>query len=416
VNITLAMIKHEYLRRVRKKSFWIVTLLAPIGLVSLIAIPVLILIFSGGEHQVIVLDQSGDSELYKLFEKKMLSDKSPGTKFVLIARTLQPNDDDEEQKEQIQRELSNDRNLGFIYLHLGILNGVAPEYYATQVTDNSLEVLGRNLRLAITERRLIGAGLDPAKVASINAQPEMQTIKVGPGGNTVETGQSFAIPLLLLLTLYMTILGYSASVARGAREEKDSRMIEVLITTVEPYQIMVSKLVGIGMVGLTQYSIWAALVIPLKALISGQGVNLPRIPISLFVYCVIFFILGYFLYGTLNLIVGAIASKEEDAALISRPLGLINFLPLLIYLVVVKDPHNWLSIALSMIPFLSPTMMLTRIAVSPTPWWHILLSVLILIASICFTLWIASKAYRAKVMIYGKRITIRELAKSLRNA
>ena len=408
------MIKLEYFRRVRKRSFWIVTLLAPIGLVALIAIPILILIFSGGEHQVVVLDQSGDPGLYQLFEKKMLKDQSPGTKYILTARNLSADADPEEEKRQIERELKNDRNAAFIYLHKGTLDGVPPEYYATQVADNSLEVLGRNLRSAITERRLVTAGLDQAKVESINAQPEMQTIKVGPTGNTVETGQSFIVPLLLLLMLYMTILGYSQSVARGAREEKDSRMIEVLITTVEPYQIMVSKLIGIGLVGLTQYAIWAALVIPLKALVTGNGINLPRFPYSLFAYCVLFFILGYFLFGTLNLMVGAIASKEEDAALISRPLGLINFLPLLIYLVVVKDPHSGLSVVLSMLPFLSPTMMLTRIAVSPTPWWHILLSVLIMIASILFALWIASKAYRANVLIYGKRITISEIFRWMR--
>jgi ABC-2 type transport system permease protein len=253
-------------------------------------------------------------------------------------------------------------------------------------------------------------------VESINAQPEMQTIKVSTSGNTVETGQSFIVPLLLLLTLYMTILGYSSTVAWGAREEKNSRMIEVLITTVEPYQIMVSKLLGIGLVGLTQYLVWGTLVFPLKAVITGSGVSLPRIPLSLLVYCLIFFILGYFLFATLNLIVGAIAAKDEDAALISRPLGLINMLPLLIYLLVVKDPHSGLSIALSMIPFLSPTMMLTRIAVSPTPWWHILLSMLILLASIFCALWIASKVYRARILIYGKRITIRELTKSFRQA
>jgi ABC-2 type transport system permease protein len=222
----------------------------------------------------------------------------------------------------------------------------------------------------------------------------------------------------LRMVIYFTIIGYSSTVANGVSEERESRIIEVLITSVEPHQIMISKLVGIGMVGLTQYALWgllgAAIALPANLLLGRAGFRIPSIPASLLGYSVIFFLLGYFLFGTINLIVGAMASKPEDVTLISRPLGLINILPWFLYYLVMKDPNGMAAVTLSMIPFLAPTLMMVRIIVSATPVSHILLSIFIMLLSIAFVLWIASKVYRARILIYGKRVTLAELGRWLR--
>src|SRR5262249_44703777 len=176
-----------------------------------------------------------------------------------------------------------------------------------------------------------------------------------------------------------TVSGYSAIVMHCVMEEKQSRIIELLATSAEPHQIMAGKLLGVGLVGLTQYAVWAGLLLVIKLVgskvLSIAGFQLPSISYRLVFYCAIFFTLGYFLMATLYLIIGAMASKPEDAEILRRPMFILNIIPMLIFWIILQDPASNLSVIISMIPFFAPTMMMMRISLAAAPTWQVILCI-----------------------------------------
>jgi len=201
-------------------------------------------------------------------------------------------------------------------------------------------------------------------------------------------------------------------------EEKQSRIIELLATSAEPYQVMASKLLGVGLVGLTQYAAWAGLLMIVKlagnSLASFAGFQLAKIPLRLVFYCSIFFALGYFLMATVYLIIGAIASKPEDAEVLRRPLFILNIVPMAIFWLILQDPSGSLSVVISMIPFFAPTMMMMRISLAAAPAWQILLCICIMVSSILVSLWVASRVFRMGLLLYGKKLSLAEVGHWLR--
>jgi ABC-2 type transport system permease protein len=234
-----------------------------------------------------------------------------------------------------------------------------------------------------------------------------------------ERGQTFFLSLGLLIIIYTTILVYGVMVMRGVLEEKQSRIIEVLLSSVRPFDLMLGKLIGIGMVGLTQYLIWAFFglligVIAALPAISANWSSIPRIPVAQIIFFVVFFVLGYFLYATLYAMVGAIVSSEEDGQQVQLPVTMTLVIPMLMLSMVMRNPNGTVSTILSMIPIFSPVLMFLRIGLQMPPWWQIALSIALLIMTILGLVWVAAKIYRVGVLMYGKRPTLPELAKWLR--
>ena len=230
--------------------------------------------------------------------------------------------------------------------------------------------------------------------------------------------QDFMIAFALLFFLYITVLFYGIFVMRGVIEEKQSRIVEVLISSVRPTQMMLGKLLGIGLVGLTQIGIWALSTGLLSlfgaTMFASQGAKVPNIPISLLVYFVVYFVLGFFLYATLYAMVGAIVSSEEDAQQVQFPVTMLIVMPMMLFGMVMSNPSSTSSILLAMMPFFAPTLMMLRIAVINPPVWQVILSMLIMVVTILGCVWVAAKIYRVGILMYGKRPSIAELGKWLR--
>ena len=219
--------------------------------------------------------------------------------------------------------------------------------------------------------------------------------------------------------LYISILVYGLYVMRGVLEEKQSRIIEVLLSSVKPFQLMLGKVTGIGLVSLTQVTIWVASMFTISSIAAGQAIafgdfKIPRIPLSMVLYMLLFMILGYFLYSTLYAMVGAIVSSEEDGQQMQMPITILLVLPYILSSFVLSKPDSTTSIILSMIPFFSPILMFMRITVQQPPWWQIALSIGLLIATIFGAIWVAAKIYRVGVLMYGKRPSLPELVKWLK--
>ena len=181
---------------------------------------------------------------------------------------------------------------------------------------------------------------------------------------------------------------------------------------------MMGKLVGIGLVGLTQVVIWAGsfmLISGLGAAMAGAaGSSVPKIPASLLVYFVLYFILGYFLYATLYAVVGAIVSTEEEAQQAQGPVTILMVVPMILFTLILSNPNSGTAIGLSIFPFFAPTLMMLRIALVNPPMWQILLSMGLMVAAIFGAVWVAGRIYRVGILMYGKRPSIAELGRWLR--
>jgi ABC-2 type transport system permease protein len=206
---------------------------------------------------------------------------------------------------------------------------------------------------------------------------------------------------------------YGTFVMRGVIEEKQSRIIEVLLSSIRPIELMAGKLIGIGLVSLTQIVIWLAVSALLSATTAlplfAMAGKLPALKLSTMLFFLLFFVLGYFLYSTLYLIVGAMVSEESDAQSMQFPVIASIVIPMLMLESVLRQPNSTSSVALSLIPIFSPILMFARTIVQTPPWWQIALSVVLLVATIFAAVWLAAKIYRVGVLMYGKPPTLPEL-------
>jgi ABC-2 type transport system permease protein len=426
----LIIIKREYLVRVRTRAFVLGTIISPVLLLALIILPSFLAERGGGgERRITVLDQSGDPQLFDAIKARVESngtDQSEpgfgtGTRFLLLRQPLPP---DQNANDWIKRDSNQagDKASERAYLVLGpgVLESATTEYHAKNLSDFSIRGLEESASAAISERRLVRAGFDAAQISLYMKPVDMKKFKIDVSGESKEGGmrQDFMIAFALLFFLYITVLFYGLFVMRGVIEEKQSRIVEVLISSVRPIQMMIGKLVGIGLVGLTQIGIWALSTALLSsvgvAMFAARGAKVPNVPTSLLIYFVLYFVLGFFLYATLYAAVGAIVSSEEDAQQVQFPVTMLLVVPMMIFGLVMSNPNSTGSIVLSMVPFFAPTLMMLRIAVINPPVWQVILSMVIMLLSIVVLLWLSAKIYRVGILMYGKRPNLAELGRWLR--
>jgi ABC-2 type transport system permease protein len=416
----LVIIKREYLARVRTRAFLIGTMITPLFLLLVGALPAFLASRGAGDRYVTVLDQSGDPSLFDSLDKKVKEGNSEA--IVHLTRVVVPPDKNlEELRRSYQEEVQKDSDKAYLVLLPGVLDEAQPEYNAKNVSDFfTREKLERSLSDAITERRLTRAGFGQTDISQYTKHVTMKTNKVTEQGETQDSGQTFAIGFVMLFFMYMTTLMYGISMMRGVMEEKQSRIVEVVISSVKPFQMMMGKLIGVGAVGLTQYLIWVVSAATLASVgvkvFGGSRLKIPAIPASMLVCFVVYFLLGYFLYATLYAMVGSMVSSEDDSQQLSMPVTMLLVIPMLVFWMVVRDPNGTPSIVMSMIPFFAPTLMMMRIAVISPPLWQVLLSMFLMLLTIVAIVWVASKIYRVCILMYGKRPSLADIARFLRYA
>jgi ABC-2 type transport system permease protein len=416
--------------RVRTKAFAIGTLLTPILMLVLTILPGFLATRGGGERHVTVLDQSDDPGLFEAVKDRLGSPseedadsdgstrgRGNGTRFVLTRMVVPP---DTKIENVVNEQVSKFPGKTYLVLPAGVLDDAEPEYWPKNTSDFSISTIKRQVSAAISHRRLVLMGNIPSDKATAYTRPvDMKSFKLGPQGKTEVSGlPGLIVAFVMLFFIYMTILMYGITVMRGVMEEKQSRIVEVIASSVKPSQMMMGKLIGIGLVGLTQYGIWvgsaAALTSVGASMVSTQGIKVPTIPVSQFIYFVAFFVLGYFLYATLYAIVGAICATEEEAQQAQMPVTMIIVVPMLLFPMVMNNPSSGVAIALSLVPFFAPTLMMLRIGLVGPPLWQILLSMGGMVAAILAAVWVAARIYRVGILMYGKRPSISELGRWLR--
>jgi ABC-2 type transport system permease protein len=412
-----AIIKREYLTRVRSKGFIIGTILSPLIMSSFILIPILIGRSGGPDRfQIVALDQSGDSLLFERLNLALANAKPGQTQFEISREEVKSQEEFESHRQILSQRVADKQLDGYLILPPDALRQQEIRFYAKNVSGISSRVrLEGALRNAINERRIALEGLDAERIRNLTKGVELTVVN--------ERGESeggrIMVAFVLVIFIYITVLLYGVTVMRGVMEEKQSRIIEVLLASVKPFHLMLGKVIGIGLVGLTQYTVWAATGLALSAFTAGgamavSGFAMPKIPVSLMVFFMIYYLLGYFLYAALYAMVGSIVSSEDDGQQAQLPVSMTFVLSFMLSTLALGNPNGKAVTILSLIPFFGPSVMFLRIALGAAPAWQIAASITLLIVTIIAVTWIASKIYRVGVLMYGKRPTLPELARWLK--
>jgi len=424
VNKFWTIFKREYLTRVKTKGFIIGTALTPLLIIALTIGPGLLMNMKSEKvKHLSVIDMSGI-----VYEKLVLAlDDTTDSGERLYELTQVPANLNtlDNVKEELSQSVDKDKIDGYFIIPEDIIESNKSEYYAKSVSNFDQNRIYRNtVSGIITNYRLKESNLDPEIINNLTRRVQLKTFKIEKGGEEKEdVGLSFAVTLVMVMFLYMALIMYGAFVMRSVYEEKLSRVVEIIISSCKPFQLMAGKVLGIGAVGLTQYFVWAA-VAGILTFYSGSiihmfsagagDVPIPTIPISVLVYFVIFFILGYMLFATLYAALGAMVNTEQDAQQLQFPVIMLIIVAFFFAFHIIRQPTSSLTRIVSQIPFFSPITMFTRISVQTPPFSEILLSIVILIVAIIFLIWLTGKIFRVGILMYGKRPTLPEVLRWLR--
>lgn len=433
----LSVIKREYIQIVRTKGFIIGTILGPVMMAAFIVVPVIMSTVAVDKQKIIgVVDLS--QEIFLDLDKKLAQEDyrldDGFRRYVLKKTELFPGVRVEGLKKELNEKVLNGELSAYILIPEDVLEVEDTEaavekegsekrdmeYVAQHTTDiQELAELNEALNSVIIEKRLRKEGLDPQKVSQYIKRVRLTPIKVTKKGEEKDTMGTFMVSYFLALILYMAIFIYGSVIMRGVIEEKSSKVVEVVLSSLKPFQLMLGKILGIGAVGLTQFSIWALFGLAAtqysQTLIpAGADFNLVRIPTYIFVYFVVFFILGYFLYATFYAAVGSMVNSEKEAQQLMMPITMFLVLPLLLLIFVIRSPDSALSVILSMFPLFAPIIMMLRVSVLLPPFIQIGGAIVLLILAVLVMAWLAAKIFRVGILMYGKPPKFAEIVRWLR--
>jgi ABC-2 type transport system permease protein len=439
VSKLLTVIRREYVQGVRNKGFVISTLLAPAIMALFFVVPALLVTFRTGEAtRLAVLDLTGrlyaplgeslarggegDEDEPKRPSRGMRDEKFDAQ--FAVERVEAGGREAEAVKEELKRRVLDNQLDAFLVLPPEVLEGGAAQLYARNVGDLfTRNILERKLARVVADERLRAAQLDGARVRELTRPVEVVQARVTAGGDQRDSGAGgFILPFLIGAFIVVSIMMYGQTVLSAVVEEKTTRIVEVLFSSLSAFPLLLGKLVGVSLVGFTQFAIWALMFLVLGLYgagglaLGGGDLALPRVPTAALVLAPFFFTLGFYVYATFYAVIGSIVTSEKEATQIVMP---VSFLPALaIYLAfpIIRNPNSAFSFWASMVPFFSPITMLVRIVTETPPWWQIALSLLIGAATVFAMVWVAARIYRTGMLMYGKRATLPEIWRWARRA
>jgi len=449
INRIFAVIRREYLERVKTKAFWISTLLVPVFLGAVMIIPAWLASRGGGTFTVAVLDFTGRfAEPIRVELDEMLGRKAStaaqaleetgmmhGEQAEAIGEmteesilklelvTLEVGNDPEAARERAKQGIQNSEFDGLLVLPATLPDEGQAEYVSPNVsTFQMLSVLERSVNNVMVADRLTTAGLDPEAVGELTRRVDLKTMKLGAKGQeTHDQGQGFLISYVFMMIIYMTVLMYGIYVMRGVLEEKSSHIVEVIISTVKPFELMLGKILGIGAVGLTQFLLWSLMMVAISApgaasALGMGGLELPAVPAIQIIFFVVYFVLGFLLYGTLYAGIGAAFDTEQEAQNFQGVITMFLVVPLVLMMYILNQPDAPVSVALSLFPFFTPMLMFLRMTLTPVPAIQLAASVAIMGATIVAAAWLVGKIYRVGILMHGSKPKLKDMWRWIREA
>lgn len=431
MNKILLVIQREYLTRIQKKSFWIASLLGPILMTAIYAVPIWLAMQDKEVKRIEILDESG------LFQAKDLVDKE--VEFKLVTKPA----------DALKKTFAKEGFVAFVHLPANILTDskelkIYSEKNLSLSLKSSIErVIEKKVRATLMQQ----AGIAAEVYEKTQVEVDSETISVSSEGEETSSSSGGAMILagVMGVLLYITLLLYGSQVMAGVIEEKSSRIIEVIISSIKPYQLMLGKILGVGMVGLTQFLLWIVLTIGLTQVASKfygtspmqqkveqvkktdpevvkqmdaspmgevtkviESTNIPLVLGGFLFY----FLFGYLLYSSLFAAIGSAVENTAEA----QQFTFIVMLPIILAFIMaqftMQDPDSTMAFWASIIPFTSPINMMVRLPYG-VPMWELATSMLLLILGFLACSWISARIYRVGILMYGKKITVKEMAKWL---
>lgn len=440
----MLIIGREYLTRVRKKSFIVLTILVPLLVVGMYA-SIFYFAMAGTKEirQVTVIDESS------VFENNFRDTEN--IRFHYSQNGLQ----DE------KRRILEEGQENVFLLHIGPFTGIPDQVEiisSKQAGIDLIESIDGQMERVLRDQRLLEAGIDTGVLNQLKVNVSLKTTRLTEQGESqTSAGASYGVALAACILIYLFIFLYGVQVMRGVIEEKTSRIVEVIISSVKPYQLMLGKILGIALVGLTQFMLWIILSIAAMGVIKSafaDDIDLSRMKqttamqtapaagdhpgessaneaaadpnpamevlqalgtlnIPLILGCFIFYFLGgYLLYSALFAAVGSAVDNETETQQFMFPVTLPLLFAYLSSFGLITNPDSTLLFWLSMIPLTSPVSMMIRLPFG-VPAWELGVSMVLLVVGFVFTVWLAARIYRTGILMYGKKVTFRELGKWL---
>uniref|UniRef100_UPI0040489C12 ABC transporter permease n=1 Tax=Algoriphagus sp. TaxID=1872435 RepID=UPI0040489C12 len=429
----LLVIQREYLARVKKKSFLIATVLTPLIFPAILAVFVWIAVEEKENQSLRVIEVVDETGLFFMESSEQYA-------FSSSSKTL----------EEAKALVLEGERYGALYLpkmELSSPQGI--QFYGIENPSTALiGYLEAALKRKVEDLRLYAKGIDPAVLKEIRTQVKIQSLTLGEAGEEVITDATvnYALGFLAGILIYLFIFIYGNQIMQGVIEEKSTRIVEILVSSLRPFQLMMGKIVGIGAVGLTQFLIWVFLVGTLSTIVVGVlGMQMPQQQamemanpelmaatsgagdlggilhviesidfVRLIVAFIFYFLGGYLLYGALFAAVGAAVDAPSDAQQFMFPITiplLVGYMSLFVF--VLQDPYSSVSFWLSIVPLTSPIAMMGRISYG-VPFWELALSMGLLVLGFLGTTWMASKVYRIGILMHRTKPTYRTLLKWIR--
>ncbi|MDI1324154.1 MAG: ABC transporter permease [Algoriphagus sp.] len=429
------VIQREFLSRVKKKSFLLATLLTPLIFPAIMGIFVWIATEEKEAQSLRIIEVVDENKLFFLESSEQYAFSFSGN-------------DLETSKEMVQ----NGDRYGFLYIpKFDLKEPTGIVYYGEENPSmNLISYLENNLKKKIEEQRLFESGIDPKIINEVRTKVSIKSITVDEqGAETVSDATvNYALGFTSGILIYIFIFVYGNQIMQGVIEEKSSRIVEILVSSLKPFQLMMGKIIGIGAVGLTQFLIWVVLIGTLSSVVIGiLGMQMPQqqaiemaspeiaesMPpgsdmaqifqvisgidfIGLTLSFIFYFLGGYLLYGALFAAIGSAVDSPSDAQQFMLPVTIpliVAYMGLFVF--VLNDPNGNASFWLSIIPLTSPIAMMGRVSYG-VPWTDMVLSMGLLIGGFFFTTWMAGKIYRIGILMHGTKPSYKTLWKWIKTS
>ncbi len=407
------VIQREYLRRVKKKSFIILTLLMPFLMVALVAVPLwLSSIKSDEQHLIAVADYTG------LYAQHLPLD-NPELMFVAVPG--------------ISDEMKTDSSIYQAVVTIQPVEGeVMPKvtvYSREEVQTNLLTVLEQSIGQQVRQQKLAATGIENLEqiIQDLDQDVSIQTYKWNDEGeeSSSNTGLAIGAGFLFTFLIYMFVMAYGGMVMQSVIEEKTSRIVEIMVSSIKPFQLMMGKIIGIMLVGFTQIALWGATVGAVFAMVGSVKTveadvtaevmqSVGSLPLGeLGLMFVVMFLGGYLLYASFFAAVGASVNEQEDSSQFILPVTLIMVFGLYAAMYSIENTNGPLAYWASLFPLTSPIVMMVRIPFG-VPLWQELLSIGLLYVTALLMVWVGAKIYRVGILMYGKKPSLKEMLKWLK--
>lgn len=414
MNKLLLIIQREYTTLVARKSFIVITLLIPFLFVAIGAVPVLISEWnnSGSAEAVTVIDETGrlagvipDTESFRFIPLKGEAGSTDVKSFF---------------------DQAGDSMSALVVIPANVLDSAKVNIYSKSTVNMALvSHVTESLNDTLTAVKIASMGVPnlDKMVKEAQVDIDVNSVKLGDDGTESEASTTAAMVLGMVLAFitYMFVLTYGAMIMNSVIEEKTNRIVEVIVSSCKPFQLMMGKIIGVALVGLTQFLIWAILI---SVAVGGLGISLANNPmsdlavvfnaiqsvnlVSIFTCFVVYFLGGYLLYASLFAGFGSAVDQASDASQFTSPIIIVMVVALYAGIGCMENPNGSMAMWCSMIPFTSPIVMMVRLPYD-VPFWQIAVSVALLYGTAFGLVWVSSRIYRIGILRYGKKFTFKEI-------